>query len=128
MTLKNFQTPEESARVRYIAQAFADIKKPIMVHNVTALQPTSIRLILSPAAACSLLLFSHDVTQAHLQSREPFTREVYLRPKPEGRHTFGVSKPEILKLKKPFYSLFDSGDYWNVTINNHLTNERKMAS
>lgn len=111
MTLKHFQTPEESSKVRYIARGFANIDQPFMVHDVTALRPTFIRLILSLAAICWLRLFPRDLNQVYLQSREPFTREVYLRPKAEDRHLFGVSEEEILKLKKPLYGLCDAGDY-----------------
>lgn len=126
MTFKNFQTSEKSTEACSVAQGFADIDKPFMVHDVTALRPTSIRLILSLAARCGLRIFSQDVNQAYLHSREPFWKEVYLRPKAEERHLLGFSAHEILKLKKPLYGLYDSGDYWNATIDNHLTNELNM--
>lgn len=97
-----------------------------MIHDVMTLRPTSIRLILSLAAICGLRLFSHEVNQMYLQSREPFSREVYLRPKAKNRHLFGVSADKILNLKKSLYGMCDSGDYWNATIDSHLTDELKM--
>lgn len=53
-------------------------------------------------------------------------RTVYLRPKSEDMILFDVSKYELLKLVKPLYGLCNSGDYWNVTIDNHLINSLKM--
>lgn len=125
-TLKNFQTPEEMAKVRYVAQGFADFMKHMLAHDVTALRPASIRLILSIASILGLRLFLLDVMQAYLQAKDLLTRVVYLRPKPEDMHLFGLATGYILKLLKPLYGLCDSGDYWNKTIDDHLTDDLGM--
>lgn len=119
-------TPEETAKVRYIAQGITDALNEMLAHDVTALRPTSIRVILCVAAVLDLGLFLHDVTQAYLQAQEKLTRTMYLRPKPEDRHLFGVNEHELLKLLKPLYGLCDSGDYWNATSDENLTNELDM--
>lgn len=111
MTLRNFQTPDETANVSYIAQGYADSEKTFIVHDISALYPASIRLLLSVAAVCKLRTFSHDVNQAYLQSREPFSREVYIRPKPIDRSVFNLKEDEIFKFEKPLSGLCDSGDY-----------------
>lgn len=125
-TLKNWITPEGCAKVRYVAQDFSDSLKHMLAHDVTALRPTSIRMIRSIAAVLKLQLFLHDVIQAYLQAKDVLTRDVYLQPKPEDLHLFGLRPDELLKIIKPLYGLCDFGDYWNVTIDDHLKNDLKM--
>lgn len=72
-------------------------------------------------------VFLHDVVQAYLQSSKTISRTVYLKPKSEDLKWFGVLKHEALKLRKPLYGLFDSGDYWFVTIKNHVMNDSGMV-
>lgn len=127
MTMKNFQTPKEIVKVRYIAQGYSYIKKPFMVHDVSVLRPPSIRLLLSVATILNLRLFFHDVDRPYLQSREPLFRDVYIRAKLEDKPVFNLKKDKILKLKKPFYGLYDSGDYWNATIDHHLAQELQIS-
>lgn len=127
LTLKNVDTPDETPKVRYVAQGYSDVHKQFIAHDLTTLRPTSIRLILAIAATKNLRLFTHDVTQAYLQSKEMLTRDVYLRPKVSDRHLFDVKDDELLKLNKPLYGLCDSGDYWNATIEQHLTKDMHMV-
>lgn len=127
LSLKNVGTPDEAAKVRYIAQGYADAEKPFLVHDVSALRPTSIRFILSISSIMGLRLFLHDVSQAYLQSTEDMTRTVYLKPKAEDRKWFDVAENEALQLMKPLYGLCDSGDYWNVTIKRHITEDLSMT-
>lgn len=54
------------------------------------------------------------------------TRKIYLCLKVEDRKLFDVKHDELLKLVKPIYGLCDLGDYWNVTIDNHLTKNLGM--
>lgn len=126
-TLKNYKSPDEIAKVRYVAQGFADFLKSMLAHDVTSLRPTSIRLILCIAAVLLLRLFLHDVMQAYLQAKDKLTRAVYLNPKPEDRHLFGLLTDYLLKLVKPLYGLCDSGDYWNITIDDHLKHDLCMT-
>lgn len=125
-TLQNFLIPDEMAKVRYKSQGFAEVLKEMLFHDVTALRPASIRLILCIAAVLSLLLFSHDVTQEYLQANDLLTRLIFLRPKAKERALLGLEKGEPLKLLKPLYVLCDSGDDWNITIDDHLINDLQM--
>lgn len=126
LTLKNFGTKEEKAKARYVAQGHKDREKAFMVHDLSTLHQSSIRLILSVAAIYGFNIFSHDVTQAYLQSKDPFSRELYLDPKPCDRKYFKLGEHEVLKLLRPLYGTCDAGDYWNKTIHNHTTNDLKM--
>lgn len=111
MTLKNYLTPEEAAKIQYVAQGYVDSLKPFLAHNFTSLCSTSIRLLLSLAFNFSLRLFSHDLNQAYLQAQEDLRLQIFLRSKPEDRHLFGMNKGTLLKLIKPLHDLYDSGDY-----------------
>lgn len=111
LILKNYQALQEVPSVRYVAQSYTDEMKHILAHDVTALRPTSTRLLLSIYKILNFRLFIHDVTHAYTQAKEYLTRTIYLRPKTEDRHLFGVGEDELLKMLKPLYGLCDSGDY-----------------
>ena len=83
-------------------------------------------MILSVASIKEFKIFSHDVTQAYLQSKDPFTKELYLLPKPCDRIYFNVNEDQVLRLLKPLYGTCDAGDYWNKTISEHTTEDLKM--
>lgn len=79
-TLKNYGTPSEQAKERYVAQGFDDKEKPYIVHDTSTLRASSIRAILSVAGVSGFRIYSHDVTQAYLQSKYKMTRDVYIQP------------------------------------------------
>lgn len=126
LSLKNFDTPEEKAKVRYFAQGFSDRVKPYMVHDVSTFRISSIRMVMSIAATMGFRLFSHDVTQAYLQSKSHMTRDVYIRPKKDGRKILGLNDGQFFKILKPLYGLCDVRDYWGQTMESHLMNDLKM--
>lgn len=126
-TLKNYGTPNEAAKARYVAQGFGDKDKPYIVHDTATLRASSVRIVLSTAATHDFKLFSHDVNQAYLQSKYKLTREVYIRPKKEDLHLFDLNDGQVLKLKMPLYGVCDAGDYWGVTMDEHLINDIGMT-
>lgn len=89
---------------------------------------SSIRLILGAAAKYGFRLFSHDIKQAYLQSKDKLTCSIFIRPKEEHMKILSLSRGELLELTKPLYRLCDSGDYWGVTTENHLCNDLGMSS
>lgn len=127
-SLKNYGTPSEMAKVRFVAQGYRDKDKPFMVHDASSLRASSIRIILAVAACLGFRLFSHDVTQAYLQSKYRMTRDVYVDPKPADRHLFGIGDEELLKLELPLYGVCDAGDYWGITVFEHNVNDLGMLS
>lgn len=73
LTLKNFSTPNEKAEARFVAHGYCDQVKNEIIHDSSTIRPSSIRIILSTAANLSFNLFSHDVMQAYLQSKDKLT-------------------------------------------------------
>lgn len=126
LSIKNYQTPNEAAKARYVAQGYNDKEKQFIVHDVNIMRPTSSRLILSTAAVKQFRLFSHDVTQAYCQSKMRLTRSVYLQPKKGDLEIFGLQNDELLELLLPLYGLCDAGDYWGITLDIHITDDLKM--
>ena len=123
LSLKNVGTDCELPKARYVAQGHRVLDKPFMVHNITTLRQSSTRIIVSVAAIKSFRLFSHDMTQAYLQSDETLTRKVFLLPKRKDMGHFRISEKEIPQLLRPIYDMTDASDYWGVTVDNHAKND-----
>ena len=68
-------------------------------------------------------VWSHDITQAYLQSDIPPQRNVFLRPPSELK----FPKGQLLRLVKPLYGLADSGDYWGSTNSRHHVRDLGMV-
>ncbi|OSX76619.1 hypothetical protein BU14_0183s0011 [Porphyra umbilicalis] len=100
-TLNHVGAPEEMAKARFVAQGHRDKAKWFVVHNLATLRQRSTRLLVSTAAIMRWRIFAHDITQAYLQSRDAFSRCLYLRPHPGDRHLFDISETEVLKLDLP---------------------------
>lgn len=126
-TLKEFNTPEEQAKARYVAQGQLDKAKAFVVHNSSTLRQRSTRIILSTSVNHGFRIFFHDITQAYLQSQEGFTREIYLDPRPADRELFDLADDEVLLLLLPLYGVCDAGDYWIDTMSTHLRGDLAMV-
>lgn len=100
LSLRNFETSDEAAKVKYIAHGYVNSKKPFLVHQSTSLRMSSTRILLFIAATLQFCIFAHDFTQAYLQSRKPFSRRIYLLPKAEYRSLFQYKENEILNLRR----------------------------
>lgn len=85
--------------------------KPENVHDPATICPSATRIVLSVAGINEFKVFSHDITQAYLPSKNKLTRKIYIQVKPQYHETFGVNENEFQKLETPLYGLCDSGDY-----------------
>lgn len=94
-----------------------------MVHNIITLRQSSTRVITSVAAIKKFRIFSHDVTQAYLQSEDRLTRKVFLLLKRVDMAHLGISGDEVLEILKPIYGMTNAGDYWGVTIDRHAKDD-----
>lgn len=87
-----------------------------MVHDSATLRASSVLLILSVAAVKGFRIYSHDVNQAYVHSKDKLSRQVFLLPKREDYDMLVITEDEILELLLPLYVICDAGDYWGVTI------------
>jgi len=126
-TLKDVGTSDEKPKARYVAQGHLDKAKQFMVHNLATLRQRSTRLLVLTSAVLQFRLFSHDINQAYLQSRDTLARTLYLDPRPEDRHLFDLTDDEVLLLVRPLYGVCDAGDYWFVTLQWHVRKDLLMT-
>lgn len=111
MTLRIHNAPHKQAKVRFVAQEYGDREKPLIVHDFAALTPASIWLILLAASAKQFRLFSHNVSQAYLESKYELPKCMYIQPTNENLKTFGLGPNQSLKFLKPLQGLCKPEDY-----------------
>ena len=126
-TLKNAGLDNEQPKARYVAQGHKDREKPFIVHSIPTLRQSSTKILVSTAAVRGFRIFSHDVKQEYLQSKDKMTRILYLKPKEEDRKLFGINCDEVLEILKPLYGVCDAGDYWGITIITHVEEDLLMT-
>lgn len=95
--LKSARTRGEGVKRRHVAQGYRDKTKLCVVQDLATLRQRSTRILASTSAVMGFWSFSHDITQAYLQSQERFTRQFYLRPRPGDRHLFDINEGEPLR-------------------------------
>lgn len=127
LTVENEGTSDEKAKKRYIAQGYRDGDISYVAHNTSTLRASSICLILSVSDELGFHLFSHDVTQAYLQSKYKLTRKIYVQPEHEYLDIFGLKKGKLFELNKPVYGICEAGDYRDGTMNEHIVKDMQMA-
>lgn len=121
-------SPEKEPKARYVAQGHKDRDKHFIVHNLSTLRQRSTRIVALPSAVCGFRIFAHDGIQSDLQSAEKISRHVYLDPRPEDRHFFGIQDDEVLQLLGPLHDICGAGDYWAATMVAHIQNDLGMES
>lgn len=124
LSIKDRNLPTEEYKARLVAQGHRDKDKAYLVHDSTNLRQSSIRTISSLSSIKDFQVWSHDVSQAYLQSSELLLRKVYLIPPPE----LNLPDDQLLLLIKPLYGLPDSGDYWSRTMVHHQEEDLGMKS
>jgi Reverse transcriptase (RNA-dependent DNA polymerase) len=119
LTIKDSSTSKEIYKARYVVQGFRGKKKTSLVHDASTSKQQLTKLLIGYAAIFGYSIFSTGVTQAYLQSAEPSTRDVYIKPSAE----LELNENQVSELLWPLYGLADSGDYWGSTILNQLKEE-----
>lgn len=79
-SIKNYETDSETEKDRYVVQVHRDKENPFIVHSITTLRQSSVKIIVSTCAVRKFRIFYHGVTQAYLQSDEKVPRKIYFRP------------------------------------------------
>lgn len=92
--MNNCVTPDEMAKVRYVAKGYSNRYKPYLVHDTSTLRISSIRIAVSISSVMRFRLFSHDVTQAYLQIKSNLSRNAFIRPKKDERKIFRLNEVE----------------------------------
>lgn len=95
LSLKNYGTPNETAKVRIISLGFSDRDKPYKGHDTSTLRAAPIRIILSVSAIEKFKMFCHDVTQAYLQNKYELQQKIYIRPKRDDLYLRGMKEEQL---------------------------------
>jgi hypothetical protein len=85
--LKHFGTIDEEAKARLIIQGCQDAEKNRIVSNAPTVSHASIRILISFAANKDYPVRTKDATQAFLQSKDTFSRDLYSRLPPSLKAT-----------------------------------------
>lgn len=125
-SLTNYGTPSKTEKVGLVSHDYCNKDKPFMLHGTSSVRALSIRTILLVAACLGFWFFSHDVTQALLQSKQRMRREVTVELKPADKHIFGAKVEETLKLELPLHGVCDARDYWDNAVWEHKVNDLEM--
>lgn len=104
--MKNIGTKEEQAKDRFVAQGHRDKDKPYMVHDVSTLCSSPMRLILSVAAVKRFRLFSYNIGQDYVQSKEKLSRQIFIRPRKEPRNHWNNEPRFIRTFTSPIWCLW----------------------
>lgn len=111
LSLKAHRQSNKMAKVGFVGQGFDDTDNLFMAHDTCTLRSASTQLILFPPAICRFCIFSLDVTQTYLQSKNKLTCETHIRIKTTILKRFGLEEDGLLELNNALYKLCDAGDY-----------------
>jgi hypothetical protein len=109
--LKHFDTIGEEAKARLIIQGCQGAEKNRIMSNAPTVSHASISTLISFAANKDNPVWTKDATQAFLQRKDTFSRDLYARLPLELRSVF---KCYVLMMLKPLYGTKEAGTYWNA--------------
>lgn len=87
-----------------------------MVHSTSALQPSSVRLLLALAVLHGFDLYMSDVHQAYLQYAEAVDRRIFFK---KLVFEYELDALNCFQLLKPLFGLCEFGYLWHQTLDHH---------
>lgn len=112
--MKREQDGKDVKKARLVIMGHMDPDKPLVVNEAPTVWKSSIRLFLTFSRAYQFSLWTRDVKQAYVQSKDKLQRELYMiPPKSTDIKSILVLEEEVaLKALKPLYGLSESPSYW----------------
>ncbi len=75
LTIKHFENPDEYFKARLVISGHIDPDKPRVVNEAPTVLKSSVRLAVALTASKSFPIWSHDISQAFLQSEDPASND-----------------------------------------------------
>ena len=113
LTIKKREGEDDVFKARLVILGHKDPDKGRIVNEAPTVTRSSVRLIVATAQIFNFKIWSRDVSQAFVQSKDKLKREVYVRF-PRGQDVMkmlGADQDYLLKAKKPLYGLCESPGY-----------------
>ena len=117
LAIKEPESDNPRRKARFVILGHHDPDKGRIVNEAPTVTRASIRLILALSRMFNYDIWTRDVTQAFVQSRDNLNREVYVTP-PKGQDvllTLDVPPDLVLKAVRPLYGLIEAPNYWWCT-------------
>lgn len=127
LAIKNTGSSDEKSKARHIAQGHNDNYRPYVVYDALTLRACSVRRNHSVAAVEDFRVFSHDLNQAYVQSKDKLTSQMSLLPREEDYEILDILIDKPFKLILPLYGIFYAGDYWGVAVAYHVEEDLEMS-
>ena len=99
--IKQPDTDADKYKARYVAQGCGDKDKLFIAQHLSTLRQSSTNVIVSTSAVLGWRLFSHDVNQEYIQSKDSLTRELYVCVRKSDTRYFELKAGELLRLRRP---------------------------
>jgi hypothetical protein len=80
LAITHSATGETKCKARFTVGGHKNMPKHSMVHNMSALSQTSIRMLLAVASILGMDIWCEDVKQAYLQRAERLCRKIFVKP------------------------------------------------
>ena len=100
-------------KTRLVIQGDKDPDKGSVVTEAPTVLRSSVRMILTISQSFKFSIWSRDVKQAFIQSKDPLGRSLYIKPpkKPDILKLLGKAPNSYLHALKPIYGLSESPGY-----------------
>jgi len=126
LAIKQSNTPTEAAQTRYVSQGCGDRESPFIVMNLSTLQQSSTKVIVSTVVVFGWLLLSQDLNQAYQKSKDAMERDIYVKVLSRDAKYIGMVKHEMLRMFKLLYGDSEASDYRDVTFVLHVKEDLVM--
>ena len=128
LVVKEPDSANPRRKARFVILGHKDPEKGRIVHEAPTVTKASIRVLLILSRIHNYPVWSRDVKQAFVQSKENLKRDVYIRP-PRNQsvlETLGAEPNSALRAIKPLYGLPEAPTNWWCTISAYHEAELKM--
>lgn len=113
----------KKTKARFVIGGHRDPMKKFIVHQSQNVRPPLIRLVLVLAVAHKMTVWTSNVRQAYLQSKQMWSKPVFIKDPAKEFYLKKIKAPQLLK---SLYGLSESGGIWYKTLKHRHRADLKM--